>query len=138
MTKLDQVRALFVPGEQVECVDNTYHRSGGRMDYIGRVWVVGTVGKTVWSPDGDENFRGTFPTRASDVLSVDADSATWRIGREDHTVTYRRVRTSPINHGHCMCSAVDVDSGQRGFRPCPPSLCERSNHFHEVLSTSAG
>lgn len=89
--KVEQVRALFVPGEQVECVENTYFRSHGREEKALRTWTVETVGKTVWSPAGDEAWRGTFPTRARDVLHVDEASATWRIGREDHTVTYRKV-----------------------------------------------
>lgn len=91
MNKLDAVRALFVEGEQVKCVDNTYHTERGFLDYIGRVWTVGRVGKTVWYPIDEGNFRGTFPDRASDVLSVSDSSATWRIGRDDHTVTYERV-----------------------------------------------
>jgi hypothetical protein len=98
MTKLEQVRALFVPGETVVCTDNTYHRMHGDPNgYIGRVWTVGTVGKSVWSPaDDGNNFRGTFPTRAGDVLAVDDVSATWLLGRvhpetgEPHTVTYAK------------------------------------------------
>jgi hypothetical protein len=97
MSKLDDVRALFVSGEKVRMVENTYHRAGGRTEMIGRVWTVGNVGKSVWTPI-DPNprgvvsgYRGTFPTRVRDVLSVDDHSATWLIGRGDHTVTYERV-----------------------------------------------
>jgi hypothetical protein len=28
----------------------------------------------------------------------------------------------------CMCEAVDSDTGEVGWRPCPESLCERHNH----------
>lgn len=89
MSKLGDVRALFVPGEQVECVANTYWREEGAL----RTWTVDRVGKSVWFPKNKsgENWRGTFPTRAADVLDVNAESATWRIGRGDHTVTYRKV-----------------------------------------------
>lgn len=86
MSTLEKVRALFVPGETVECVENTYIP-----DRAGRRFVIGTVGKSVWSPSGEGNYRGSFPTRAGDVVSVDETSATWKIGRGEHTVTYRRV-----------------------------------------------
>lgn len=91
MSTLDRVRALFVEGGRIECVDNTYHRERGKTEYIGKVWEVGKVGKTVWEPLGDKRFRGTFPSRAGDVLAVDETEATWKIGRDDHTVTYRRL-----------------------------------------------
>lgn len=90
MSKIDDVRALFVPGEQIRCAENTYHREKGNTQFIGRVWVVEKVGKTVWFPNGG-GFRGTFPTRVSDVLDVNDTSATWKIDRDDHTVTYERV-----------------------------------------------
>lgn len=85
MTTLDKVRALFNPGGVVMCVENTYipDRNGTRYGVI-------KVGKSVWTPD-EPGFRGTFPARARDVLHVDETSATWRIGLDDHTVTYRRI-----------------------------------------------
>lgn len=89
MTTLEKVRALFVPGGLVTCVENTYHRENGKLEYIGRVWEVGKVGKTVWSPRHGA-FRGQFPARAGDVVSVTETEATWKIGRGDHTVTYRK------------------------------------------------
>src|SRR5690348_8141281 len=84
MSKIDEVRALFVPGETVTCTENTYAREKGRGDFIGRTWIVDSVGKSVWAARGDGNWRGTFPTRVSDVISVDDESATWKIGRGDH------------------------------------------------------
>lgn len=85
MNKVDLVRALFVEGETIECVENTYipKRNGSR-------WVVGKVGKSYWRPASGENFQGNIPTRAGDVVAVDERSATWRIGRDDHTVTYAK------------------------------------------------
>lgn len=86
MSKVDDVRALFVPGQYVRCVDNTYHDR-----HHGRIFKVGKVGKTVWYPENQYSFRGTLPTRVCDVVSVDDSQATWRIGRDDHTVTYERL-----------------------------------------------
>lgn len=83
--RIDKVRALFEPGGTVECVENTYIPARN-----GQVFAVEAVGKTVWRPT-ESGFRGTFPTRAGDVLHVDEDRATWRIGRGEHTVTYRRL-----------------------------------------------
>lgn len=86
MTTIEKVQALFVEGSTVECVENTYipARNGTR-------WLVGEVGKSYWCPADGSNFRGSIPTRAGDVVRVDEKSATWRIGRDDHTVTYARV-----------------------------------------------
>lgn len=33
-------------------------------------------------------------------------------------------------HPDCMCDAVDSDTGETGWRPCPPHLCEREDHDH--------
>lgn len=85
MNKVDQVRALFVEGEAVVCVENTYIP-----DRAGTVFEVTRVGKTVYDVS-DRKFRGTFPTRVSDVVSVDSERATWKIGRDNHTVTYAKV-----------------------------------------------
>lgn len=30
----------------------------------------------------------------------------------------------------CMCDAVDGDTGESGWRPCPAHLCEREDHDH--------
>lgn len=87
MKTVDQVRSIFAEGAEVECVENTYipKRNGQR-------WTVGAVGKSFWRPTGGDNFYGNIPTKAGDVIAVDAGvSATWKIGRDDHTVTYRRV-----------------------------------------------
>jgi hypothetical protein len=91
MGKIDQVRALFTEGGTVECVANTYFAACGLEARALKTWRIAKVGKTVWSPTGDEAWRGTFPKRASDVVHVDETTATWRIGRDDHTVTYRKV-----------------------------------------------
>lgn len=32
----------------------------------------------------------------------------------------------------CMCRAIDPETGERGWRPCPPSLCERSHRCPSV------
>jgi hypothetical protein len=90
MSTIDKVRALFVPGDQVECVENTYLRARGGEEKALRRWTVGAVGKAVWRPADDAAWRGTFPTRAADVLHVDEQQATWKI-RGDYSVTYRRV-----------------------------------------------
>lgn len=31
----------------------------------------------------------------------------------------------------CKCFAYDADTGEEGWRPCPPELCERADHDHK-------
>ena len=92
MSKLDEVRALFPVGGVVECVENTYAAKQG-FDRSGMRLTVERSGKTVCDTRGEDGkpFRNNLPTRVMDVVAVDDTSATWLLGRDDHTVTYRRV-----------------------------------------------
>lgn len=87
-SKLDQLRALFPVGAVLECVENTYiqGRHGDGLQTITR------AGKSFCDCEKDgKPYRMTLPTRVRDVVAVDADTATYKLGRGEHTVTYRRV-----------------------------------------------
>lgn len=98
MSKVDQVRALFREGEQIECVKNTYisAQDGSRrlIRRVGRsfadVELLGPEG-----PDG-KPYRMVVPTRVRDVLAVDEREATYYLEESSerlrgHTVTVRRL-----------------------------------------------
>jgi hypothetical protein len=36
-----------------------------------------------------------------------------------------------------MCNAYDADTDESGWRPCPPSLCERPDHAHNLIGKRA-
>jgi hypothetical protein len=79
-------------GHLIETVENTY-----RPELNGMRSRVEKVGRTVIDirpidgPHAGKRFRGTMPKRASDVIAANDHTATFRIGRDDHTVTYRKV-----------------------------------------------
>ena len=101
MRTLDQVRALFEDGAVVECVENTYrpelNGTRRRIDKLGKSYADCTP---LDGPDAGKScgFRMALPTRARDVLAVSADAVTFRLGRDDHTVTLRREAERPDGH----------------------------------------
>jgi hypothetical protein len=87
MNAIDRVRALFVEGEEVECVRNTYipDRDGQRRRVV-------KVGRTVVECECDgKPYRMELPTRVGDVVEVDEQQATWKMRPAGHTVTIRRI-----------------------------------------------
>jgi hypothetical protein len=90
LNAVEEARELFARADVVECLENTYipGREGLRLKLrkVGRTVVVGI------QENGDragEPFHLTFPKRVRDVVDVTNSQVTYRIGRKDHTVTYR-------------------------------------------------
>lgn len=50
----------------------------------------------------------------------------WNAENEDAFDAVAEERLEP-KAGTCMC-----DTTEEGWRPCPPSLCERTDHAHEA------
>lgn len=94
MNAVAKVRALIEPGATIEVVENTYiPGQAGTRRVVGK-WV-GREAYDCFGPHraGQEprDCRGAIPTRVKDVVSVDETSATFYLGRDEHTVTIRRV-----------------------------------------------
>lgn len=91
-TQLQRAQAFFNVGDVLEQVENTYIPSMDgsirRVEKVGKSYYECTIvrGKHEGKP-----YRGGIPTRARDVVAVNDHTITTRIGRDDHTVTLRRV-----------------------------------------------
>jgi hypothetical protein len=92
MRTLDAVRALFPLGATVEVIENTYRPvlNGSTRRVIGMrkssLDVELLSGHDTGKPGG---FVMALPARAGDVLSLSDDTVTFRIGRGEHTCTFR-------------------------------------------------
>jgi hypothetical protein len=89
---IDKVRELFEEGGTVTCIENTYRTelngSTRRIDKLGKSYADCTP---LTGPDvGKGGFYMALPTRAKDVVAVTDTEATWKIGRDEHTVTIRK------------------------------------------------
>jgi hypothetical protein len=90
MTTLDKVRALFPLGAEVECVDNTYRPElNGTSRRITRVQKQRLGVEVLSGPGVGEPFDMVLPSRARDVIELTADRVKYRLGRGEHTATYR-------------------------------------------------
>lgn len=94
-TALQLAHEFFREGDHLLQVENTYIPS---MD--GSVRRVAKVGRSFYDctivsggkPDRiGKAYRGNIPTRARDIVAVNDHTITHRIGRDDHTITLRRV-----------------------------------------------
>jgi len=100
--RVDQVRALFTEGAVIECVENTYiPRNNGARRLVRKVGKSFADGEVLSGHQSGGLFRMTIPSRVCDVISVDAEQATYRLdeSRErlrGHTVTIRRVNGEGI------------------------------------------
>jgi hypothetical protein len=92
MRTLEEVRELFPLGAVVECVENTYrpvlNGSTRRVTGVRKssLDVELLSGHDAGKPGG---FVMALPARAGDVLSLSDDTVTFRIGRGEHTCTFR-------------------------------------------------
>lgn len=91
MRTLEEVRQLFPIGAVIECVENTY-----RPELNGSRRRVSAVRKSSLDVEvlsghdaGKPGFVMALPARAGDVLSRSANTVTFRIGRGEHTCTFR-------------------------------------------------
>lgn len=94
-SRVAQAQAWFEGVEVLTTVENTYQpRLNGKRRTITK------LGKSYFEgamlDDVDDRlkagapFRGHVPTRAADVVAISDTEITLRIGRDDHTVTYRK------------------------------------------------
>jgi hypothetical protein len=91
MRTLEEVRELFPLGAVIECVENTC-----RPVLNGSTRRVTGVRKSSLDAEvlnghhaGKPGFVMALPARAGDVLSLSNDTVTFRIGRGEHTATFR-------------------------------------------------
>lgn len=93
MTALQQARAWFRVGDVLEQVSNTYipslDGSRRRVDHVGRSFYDSTMLDGPLA--GTSAYRGRIPTRAGDLIDVGDEQITTKIGRDEHTITLRRV-----------------------------------------------
>jgi len=90
MATIDRVRAILAADTVVRTVENTYRPvlNGTRR----RIEKCGATVFTYEVLDGKqvgERGRSEFP-KARDVVEVTDERVTWRLGRDDHTVTFER------------------------------------------------
>jgi hypothetical protein len=91
MRTLETIRDLFPLGGIIECVENTYRPilNGSRRRVTG-VRKSSLDVEVLSGPDaGKRGFVMTLPARAGDVLTLSEDTVTFRIGRSEHTCTFR-------------------------------------------------
>lgn len=103
MNKVEEVRALFREGEEIECVENTYiptqDGTRRRITKVGKSFADCELAST---GDGkDRTFYMALPTRVRDVLAVDSSEATYYLDQSldrlrGHTVTIRRVSPGKV------------------------------------------
>jgi hypothetical protein len=92
MKTLDAVRTLFPRGATVEVIENTYrpvlNGSTRRVTGVRKSSLDVEIlsGHGVGKPG---RFTMALPARAGDVLSLSDDTVTFRIGRGEHTCTFR-------------------------------------------------
>lgn len=72
-------------GARLTCLDNTFRP---RPEGIHHVTRPGKTSVHLVDQDGHD-FWLSPPRRVSDVLELDGDTITYRIGRDDHTATWR-------------------------------------------------
>lgn len=90
------IRAFFEQlkyGTVIECQGNSYRLEMGT-DLTGYRAMVTRPGKTSISLRGmgdDKPFHMSPPSRAGDVLAITADSITYKVGRGEHTTTWKLV-----------------------------------------------
>ncbi len=90
MRTLEQVRALFPIGAEVECVENTYRPElNGTRRRITRVQKQRLGVEVLTGPGVGRPFDVVLPARARDVLELTGEQVRFRLGRGEHTVTYR-------------------------------------------------
>ncbi len=104
MSTLDQVRALFPLGAEVECVENTYRpECNGTRRRITRVQKQRLGAEVLTGPGVGRPFDMVLPVRARDVLELTGEQVRFRLGRGEHTVTYR-----VLNRCRVSCELADV------------------------------
>lgn len=90
MRTLEQVRALFPVGAEVECVENTYRPElNGTRRRITRAQRQRLGVEILTGPCVGEPSVMVLPSRVGDVLELGADCVKYRLGRGSHTVSYR-------------------------------------------------
>jgi hypothetical protein len=75
---------------------NTYWQASST-PHDGERYIITRAGKTTISLSacgGGKTFHLDLPSRVGDVLAVDRDEITYRIGRGEHTATWRIVTES--------------------------------------------
>lgn len=91
MRTLEEVRELFPIGAVIECVENTYRPvlNGSRRRVTGVRKSSLDVEVLSGHGAGKPGFVMALPARAGEVLSLCYDTVTFRIGRGEHTCTFR-------------------------------------------------
>jgi hypothetical protein len=90
MRTLERVRALFPVGAWVECVENMYRPElNGTRRRVIHVQKQRLGVEVLSGPGVGEPFDMVLPGRAGDVLELTENRVRYRLGRGDHTATYR-------------------------------------------------
>lgn len=91
LRELAAFKARIQAGTTLVCVENTYSAAHG-FDRSGLVATIVKAGKNVHDATmNGKTYRMSMPTRASDVVALSEDTITYKVGRDDHTVTWRIV-----------------------------------------------
>jgi hypothetical protein len=118
MTTLEKVRAMFPLDAHVECVENTYRPElNGTRRRVTRVQKQRLGVEVLTGPGAGKPFDLVLPSRAGDVLALTSEQVTFRLGREEHTVTYRvlrqeraQPRTTP---SECVACGEDLQGNEQ-------------------------
>lgn len=91
MRTLDQVRAMFPVGAEVECVKNTLrpelNGSRRRVTEARKAWLAVDI---LTGPNaGAKHFRMALPQKVMSIVELAEDHITFMLGRAEHTATFR-------------------------------------------------
>ena len=97
MRTLDAVRALFHPGQIIRVVENTKRAElDGTLRLLTKVAARAMEATVLTGPgEGTPGFRMPLPTRAGDVVAIDATTVSYRFGNGAHTLTLSTVAVIP-------------------------------------------
>lgn len=116
-------------GTVLRCVENTYSITHG-IDRSGKLATITKTGTNVFSATMDgKPYRMELPRRAYDVVSVSDERITYRIGRDDHTVTWEIVSPAQLmvaDDGAIVeaprIAAMERHEAMRLFAPAPNQI----------------
>jgi hypothetical protein len=110
--RLDDFKRNVHTGTLLRCVGNTYIP-----DRAGKLATITRAGVGVCDAVMDgKPYRMEWPKRVRDIVSVDPLRITYRIGRDDHTVTWEIVTEPPV------AAPLERYEPMRLFQPAPNQI----------------